>query len=51
VVAAHWVRQESAEVEDARRQSGRADDGAIAEAYAAATGAAPNGMDYMNLNY
>lgn len=49
--AAHWLPQESAEAEAARRASGRADDGAIAEAFAAATGAQPNGTDFMSLNY
>jgi hypothetical protein len=51
VVAAHWLRQEPGEAVDARRAAGRADGGPIAAAYEAATGAAPNGMDYMSLSY
>lgn len=50
VVAAHWLRQESAETVDARR-AGVPDEGAIGQAYSAATGGHPNGTDYMSLNY
>ncbi|MGI5423070.1 phage terminase large subunit [Actinomadura luteofluorescens] len=49
--AAHWLPQESAEQEQARRAGGRPDDGAISQAFTAATGTAPHGTDYMSLNY
>jgi len=51
VVSAHWLPQEPAEAEAARRSGGRADDGAIAAAFAAATGAQPNGTDFMSMQY
>lgn len=50
VVAAHWLRQESADSVDARR-AGVPDEGAIGQAYSAATGGHPNGTDYMSLTY
>lgn len=49
--AAHWLPQESAEQEQARRSGGRADDGAIGAAFAAATGAESNGTDFMSMQY
>ncbi|MFB4306974.1 phage terminase large subunit [Actinomadura sp. GTD37] len=51
VVSAHWLPQESAEQEQARRAGGRPDDGAIGAAFAAATGAQPNGTNFMTMNY
>lgn len=49
VVSAHWLPTETAEQVDARR-TGRADDGAIGQAYTAATGGT-SGLDLMNINY
>ncbi|MGI5171886.1 phage terminase large subunit [Spirillospora sp. CA-253888] len=49
VVAAHWLPQGAGQAVDGRRP--RADEGVIGAAYSAATGAHPNGTDYMNLNY
>jgi hypothetical protein len=48
VAGAHWLPAESGLLADARRIS--ADDGAISQAYAAATGAS-NGLDFMSIDY
>ncbi|MFD1547004.1 phage terminase large subunit [Nonomuraea guangzhouensis] len=48
VAGAHWLPMESSEQVDARRAS--RDDGAIEQAYAAATGGG-SGLDLMSINY
>lgn len=50
VAAAHWLPMESAEEVWARRAA-QHDDGAISQAYTAATGNSPNGTNYLDLKY
>jgi len=50
VQAAHWLPQESGEAVRVRRAA-RPAQGAIDEAYTAATGTSPNSIDYMAINY
>lgn len=50
VVAAHWLPQESAAAVEARQAGRRADDGAIGQAFQAATGGS-GGADFMSMTY
>ena len=50
VAGAHWLRQEPAVQVDARRAAA-SHDSTIGQAYAAATGDGPGGVDFMTVDY